>query len=289
MLENFAKEKEALEANLRQGFEKEKQAALEAKEAELNREFDATMRALVTDTEQKLEASTRNIAEAMGKTQAAYELYEQVYIQHYNLEKDMKNMVADHEEQMLSKEAEFQLELTKKAAENAKALQELHDVHMASMKTQEVGYEERLRKKRRQVQALMDQVTDVNNFVQEYYQKYNLANYRPREPMGNQGQAGLGIVAAMFLERFLSLACCLSCCFGSHPTRRSKSPDRPNPQGSECTHCLHNSQTKSAQEAAWTQEKAQSPESSELPKTTGQHQDSDLPSLFVIPYQTICL
>eukprot|EP00439_Symbiodinium_sp_Y106_P012950 s6935_g1.t2 len=137
----------------------------------------------------------------MGKTQAAYELYEQVYIQHYNLEKDMKNMVADHEEQMLSKEAEFQLELTKKAAENAKALHELHDVHMASMKTQEVGYEERLRKKRRQVQALMDQVTDVNNFVQEYYQKYNLANYRPREPMGNQGQAGLGIVAAMFLER----------------------------------------------------------------------------------------
>ena len=72
------------------------------------------------------------------------------------------------------------------------------------MKTLEAGYDEKLRKRKRQVQGLVGQVTEVNNFVQRYYQRYNLANYRRREPMErmeNERQAGLGIVAAMFLRK----------------------------------------------------------------------------------------
>ena len=44
------------------------------------------------------------------------------------------------------------------------------------------SYERHVRRKTRQVQALMGQVTEANDFVQAYYKKYNLANYKPPAP-----------------------------------------------------------------------------------------------------------
>ena len=191
----FEKELAAQEKRLVGEFNQETVAALGALETSFQKEKQAALDAQAETCQQLLEAGNKTVADGTNRVQAAYELCEGMFIKHFNLQKDMEKMAADHEEVLLNKDAEHQLELTRQAAEHAKAVQELHETHMSSMKTQEVGYVEKLNKKRRQVQALMTQVTEVNNFVKGYYKRYGLDKYQPPD------KSKAGLVAAMIGAR----------------------------------------------------------------------------------------
>ena len=203
MKKDFAQQLKDREAELRAEFEVSQQAALAEQEKRLVGEFDQEMKVALTavesrfrkeadavkmKTEQLLEASTRNVQDSVNKVQAAYDLYEEMFLKHHNLEKDMTKMAADHEETLLNKEAEFQLEHTKQAALHAKALQELHDTHVAAMKANEklkgkmVEVQTENHRKKKQVAAMMQQITEVNEFVVGYHKKHHLDKYkRPSE------------------------------------------------------------------------------------------------------------
>ena len=156
MRQAFDAEKEEALREQRQCLDKEKAEALEA----LAKSYDLSLKVIADDCQLKLETATKNVSDALARAQ---------------------QIQADAEEKLLNVEAEHQLELTKKDAVHAKALQELHDTHMATVKTVEDGYKRQVRRKHQQVEELMGQVTDVNNFVQEYYKKYGLAKYRRPE------------------------------------------------------------------------------------------------------------
>ena len=160
MRQAFDAEKEEALREQRQCFDKEKAEALDA----MAQSYNVSLKVIADDCRLQMETATKNVSDALARAQ---------------------QIQADAEEKLLNVEAEHQLELTKKDAEHAKALQELHDTHMATVKTVEDGYKRQVRRKHREVEELMGQVTDVNDFVQQYYQKYGLAKYR-RPPASGQ-------------------------------------------------------------------------------------------------------